>query len=193
MRIIGITGTMGAGKGTVVDYLVGRHGFVHFSARAFIVEEIERRGLPVSRDSMVDVANDLRKAHGANYIIQTLYTQAKLSKRDAVIESVRNPSELSALRHDSRFFLIALDADPNVRYERIVQRGSVTDHISYEKFIADEMREMHSDDPTHQNISAVMEKADYLFKGTETPEEVYRLTDEALKDMDRKLTQDHTL
>ena len=43
MIIIGITGTLGAGKGTIVDYLVKERGFVHYSVRAFITEEIEKR------------------------------------------------------------------------------------------------------------------------------------------------------
>ena len=34
MIIIGITGTLGAGKGTIVDYLVKQKGFVHYSVRA---------------------------------------------------------------------------------------------------------------------------------------------------------------
>jgi dephospho-CoA kinase len=32
--IIGITGTDGAGKGAVVDYLVAQKGFTHYSGRA---------------------------------------------------------------------------------------------------------------------------------------------------------------
>ena len=60
MITIGITGTLGAGKGTIVDYLVKSRGFEHYSVRAFITEEIKRRGLPVNRDSMTQVGNDLR-------------------------------------------------------------------------------------------------------------------------------------
>ena len=74
--IIGITGTLGAGKGTVVDYLVQTHGFKHYSARAFITEEIKKRGLPIDRDSMVLVANDLRTKHTSSFILEELYNQA---------------------------------------------------------------------------------------------------------------------
>ena len=41
--IIGITGTDGSGKGTVVDYLVEQKGFKHYSARAIFEEEIARQ------------------------------------------------------------------------------------------------------------------------------------------------------
>ena len=55
--IIGITGSFGAGKGTVVEYLIDK-GYKHFSAREFLTEEILRRGMSVDRDSMIAVAND---------------------------------------------------------------------------------------------------------------------------------------
>ncbi|MCX6713904.1 MAG: dephospho-CoA kinase, partial [Candidatus Vogelbacteria bacterium] len=62
--IIGITGTLGAGKGAVVDCLKIK-GFKHYSVTAFITDEIIKRGLPVNRDKMVLVANDLRAQYGS--------------------------------------------------------------------------------------------------------------------------------
>lgn len=66
MNIIGITGTLGAGKGTIVDYLI-KKGYVHYSVRAFIAEEVRRRGMEVNRDSLTLVANDLRASHSQLY------------------------------------------------------------------------------------------------------------------------------
>ena len=65
MIIIGITGTLGAGKGTIVDFLTKNKRFEHFSARALIVEEIEKRGLENNRNNMVVVDNDLRNKNGS--------------------------------------------------------------------------------------------------------------------------------
>ena len=85
MIIIGITGTLGAGKGTIVEYLVQQKGFVHFSVRSFITEEINRQGLPVNRDSMVVVANKLRADHSPSYIIDQLYAKALLTGKNCII------------------------------------------------------------------------------------------------------------
>ena len=63
MNIIGITGTLGAGKGTIVDYLVKEKGYVHYSVRAFLAEEVKRRGLEVNRDTLTEIGNDLRAKH----------------------------------------------------------------------------------------------------------------------------------
>ena len=79
MITIGITGTLGAGKGTIVDYLVQQRGFVHYSVRAFITEEIKRRGLEVNRDTMTLVGNDLRAQHSPSWIVEQLYEKAAAS------------------------------------------------------------------------------------------------------------------
>jgi dephospho-CoA kinase len=175
--IIGITGTLGAGKGTVMEHLVSRYRFAHFSARQFIADEVRRRGLPVNRDTLADVANDLRATRGQGHIIRELYGLAKAAGRHAVFESVRTPGEVGWLKRQGDFRLFAVDADPRIRYERIRARGSDTDHVTFEEFLEDEAREMHSDDPTHQNIAACMRQADHTFLNNGTVDELHRQVD----------------
>jgi dephospho-CoA kinase len=180
MFIIGITGTLGAGKGAVVNYLVREKGYLHYSVRAFISEEIIRRNMVVNRDSMVLVANDLRKAHSPSYITDCLYEQASVKGQNSVIESIRIPGEVNSLRNKGNFFLLAVDADPEVRYQRITMRKSETDHISYETFLANEQREMSSENPNEQNLAKCMEMADYRLLNNGTFEQLNRQVEEAL-------------
>lgn len=181
MIIIGITGTLGAGKGTIVEYLVQQKGFVHFSVRSFITEEINRQGLPVNRDSMVVVANKLRADHSPSYIIDQLYAKALLTGKNCIIESIRTPGEVQSLREKGNFLLFAVDADPKLRYERIVMRNSETDRISYETFVENERREMQSNDPNKQNIGKCIEQADQVFMNNSTVELLFRQVEESLK------------
>ncbi len=160
MIIIGLTGTIGAGKGTVVEYLKEK-GFIHFSARMLIEEELKKRGLPFDRPHMADMGNKLRKENGPDFIIRTLYERAVSSGKNSIVESIRTPGELERLKDEKDFYLIAVDADIKVRYQRIKKRGSSTDNISYEKFIEDEKRELQSENPYAQNISSCMSKADF--------------------------------
>src|SRR3989338_4597646 len=120
--IIGVTGTLGAGKGTVVEYLITK-GFKHYSARELIEDEIKHRGLEANRDITTLVANDLRAQFGPNVIAERLFVNAIEGGGDAVIESLRAPAEVDYLRGRGNFQLWAIDADPKRRYGWIRGRG----------------------------------------------------------------------
>ena len=143
---------MGAGKGTIVEYLVEKKGYVHYSVRAFLAEEIKRRGMEVNRDTLTAVANELRANNSPSYIAEQLYDRAYNNGKDAVIESIRTPGEIKALRAKGNFNLFAVDADRKVRYARITERKSETDSVSFETFVANEEREMNNADPNKQNL-----------------------------------------
>jgi dephospho-CoA kinase len=181
MITIGITGTLGAGKGTVVDYLVNQKGFRHFSVRAFLLEKIRELGMPENRDSMFELGNRLRAEHGASYAVDQLYLRAQASGSNAVIESIRTTGEVASLRRKGGFTLLAVDADPRVRYERIVLRGSETDHVSFETFISNEERESVSDDPAIPNLKACIQMADYVVMNNGTIVELQKQIAEILK------------
>ena len=173
MIIIGITGTLGAGKGTVVEYLTERKGFHHYSVRAYLLEEIRRRGMPENRDSMVVVANDLRRKHSPSFVTDQLYYEAVEKGENCIIESIRTPGEITSLRAKGNFHLIAVDANPNIRYDRIVARRSETDNISYQTFLDNETREMTSTDPNKQNLQACIREADFLLANNGSREELF--------------------
>lgn len=164
MLVLGITGTLGAGKGTIVEYLQKAFGFNHFSVRSLLIEFIEEQGLEVNRDSMVFVANELRRNNSPSFLVETLYERAKNSEGHCIIESIRTPGEVISLRNKGRFILLAIDADPKLRFERIQSRNSETDKIDFDEFLANEAREMSSADPNHQNLKACIGMADHQFR-----------------------------
>jgi dephospho-CoA kinase len=168
MLVIGITGTIGAGKGTVVEYLTRKEGFSHFSVRGYLIQEIKKRGLVVDRNSMTEVANDLRAQHSPSFIVDELYKEAVKTGKSCVIESIRTPGEIDSLRNKGNFYLFAVDAPVAVRYERIKKRASETDKINMETFLQNEQREMTTTDPHKQNLQKCIEMADFVFNNTGT-------------------------
>ena len=181
LKIIGITGTLGAGKGTIVDYLTKHHGFTHFSVRGYLTKIIKVKGEEVNRDSLVNTANELRANNTPSFIAEELYREAKESGSNCIIESIRTIGEVNALHAKGNFNLFAIDAEQKLRYSRIVERASETDRVSFETFADNEKREMNSDDPNKQNLTACMKLADYRFINNESFDQLYKEIDLVLE------------
>ena len=169
--IIGITGTDGAGKGTVVEHLKTK-GFTHYSARDFIEAEIKRQGLPSDRNQMRLTANELRAKHGNEYVVKQAYEKAIAEgETKVVIESLRAVAEAKYLKQQGGV-LLAVDADPGVRYQRVQARRSASDQVSYEQFLEHEALEKNDPDPNGMQKAAVMEMADHTIMNDGTVEEL---------------------
>lgn len=178
--IIGITGTDGSGKGTAVEYLVEKRGFEHFSARALLIEEIEKRGLPVDRNQMRLMANELRATHGNDYVVKFyLERVGDASERNIIIESIRALAEAETLKKAGAI-LLAVDADQKIRYERVQGRRSETDKVSFEQFQEHEALEMNDPDPHGMQKQKVIEMADYVIMNNGSFDEFTAQIDEVL-------------
>jgi len=132
---------------------------------------------------MVLVANELRKKHGNSYIVEQLFTEAQKLNKNTIIENIRNIGEIEGLRKMGKFILFAVDAKPEIRYQRIIKRKSETDNVSYEKFLSDEKKEMNSKDSHSQNIFACIKQADYHLKNNGSFEDLYKQINKIFEDL----------
>lgn len=171
--IIGITGTNGSGKGTVVDYLAREKGFAHYSVRDFLTEELVKQGKIVDRSEMRLLANQFRATKDPAFIIRTLYEQAmSAGATNAVIESVRNVGEATFLK-SAGVFLLAVDADQHTRFARVQERRSATDQVDFPTFVHHEEREMSPEGPHDMDVRGVMALADALILNNTTKETLH--------------------
>lgn len=180
MLIIGITGTLGAGKGTIVGYLADKHGFEHYSVRTLLNSRLKEMGLELNRDNMVELANSIRRERGPSAMAEILFEQAASSGGNCIIESIRTPGEIEALRTKGSFWLLAVDAPAALRYQRIQLRGSETDGVSLETFLANEAREMDADDPNKQNLRACIAQADFSLDNSGSFDDLYQQVEAVL-------------
>lgn len=178
--ILGITGTDGAGKGTVVDYLVDQHQFMHYGSRAVLVQELTSRGLHVDREHMREMANELRRTHGNDFLVRVALRAAReRNEENIIIESIRALAEVETLKANSGV-LLGVDADSRVRFERIQARASESDRVSFEQFLAHEALEMNDPDPNGMQKAAVIAAADAVILNNGSREELHTQIEQVL-------------
>ena len=102
----------------------------------------------------------------------------------AIIESVRTLGEVEKMRSagGSGFLMLAVDADQRLRYDRVVQRKSATDMITFDEFVEQEAREMNNaNDPAKQNLAGCIASSDYRIMNGGTLEELHAEVDRILE------------
>lgn len=162
--VVVITGTLGAGKGTVKDYLVNTYKFSTYSVREFISEYIRAEGNPVNRDTLTEMGNRLRQKDGM-FIFKELLKRAQEKGGDVVIESLRAPEEFHFMEQQEGVYIWGVDADIEIRYTRVLERASETDRVSFDVFKQNEAREMDNTNPKKQNLRYCISrvKSEFLF------------------------------
>lgn len=107
--VIGITETNGAEKGAVVEYLVKEKGFIHFSVSDYLTQILKGKNKEINRDNMRKIANEIREKLGAEYVVKILFNKDIKSRKNSVIESIRNIKEAEFIKKNNGF-LFAIDA-----------------------------------------------------------------------------------
>jgi dephospho-CoA kinase len=179
---IGIAGTLGAGKGTVVEYLKEK-GFVHYSASGALREILRAEGLEEVRENMTILADKLRTENPASpqHIIFEKFQIEKPEK--AILEAIHSVGEVEYLKERGAIIL-GVDADLETRYKRIINRGTSKDNVTFGEFKKIAIHE--EEGGGKHNIRAVLEMADYTIKNNGTLEELHAQVEEILKKIESK-------
>ncbi len=180
--IIGIAGTLGSGKGTVVEYLK-KQGFVHYSVSGKLKAILAERGTPAIRANLSALADELLQSYEGG-ILEVMYNQAVADGvEECIIESIHRVTEADYLRSVGAV-IIGVDADPRRRYERAVQRQEgEKDNVTYEQFLADMAREEEGRGSGTPHIRAVLAGADFMITNDGPLEELYAHIDAILEQL----------
>lgn len=166
--IIGLTGRNGAGKGVMADYLA-RKSFEAHSLSDILREELRARGESITRERLIETGRELRAAYGPAVLAER--TLARLApNKNYVIDSIRHPAEVEALRSRESFVLINVEAPLEVRFERNRERGREADPKTLEAFRALEEAELESSDEEGQQLVRCEEMADHTVVNDSTLE-----------------------
>lgn len=185
--IIGLTGKNAAGKGEVAAYLKDK-SFYYYSLSDVIREELDARKIPVTRDSLIETGNELRSNLGADILARRILEKLD-PNRNYVVDSIRNPAEVHALRKSNRFVLLNIDAPADVRFERIKARKRESDPQTLADFNAKEEAEKKNLAAHKQSIEDCQALADFTIINNGSLEDLHSRVQEivssALKNSSR--------
>jgi dCMP deaminase len=159
---VGVAGPNAAGKGEVVR-LLERRSFYRASLSDVIRADLARDALEPTRENMIERGRKLRERFGPAVLAERVQ-HALPADRNHVIDSIRHPAEVEALRAGGEFLLLWVDADARFRFERSRARGRGGDATDFAAFQALEARELGSDDQSAQQLLAVRELADLVVR-----------------------------
>lgn len=178
--IIGITGPFGSGKDTAAEYLT-KKGFKHFSLSDEIRYYLEEQGIEETRDSLRTHGNQLRIDHGHDVLAKRALRRLE---KPAVVTSIRNQHEVKTLKGEKGFTLILIDANREIRYQRISERSNKGerkgDSMTFEEFIEKEDKELITGGEHEQNLSLCFQEADHVVYNNGRVEELHIQIEEIL-------------
>lgn len=165
MKVIGLTGTIGAGKSTIKSLLLKRIDCYYVTLSDIIRAEVERRKGTLDRKTLQDMGNELRVKYGNHILAQLAVDYLPKEKKFIVIDGIRNPGEIEYLkkRFGNDFKLIAVDAPPRIRFERLNKLEGGKYPKSWDEFLSLDERDQGKDEPEYgQQVKKCIEKADFL-------------------------------
>lgn len=166
--IIGLTGPMASGKSTVVDALKSQ-GFKHFTLSDIVRVECAEQGKEITRDNLMTTGQSLREEFGAGVLgARALEKIRKEGENDNwIVDGIRNPAEVEALKSHPNFILIANTAPEELIISRILSRKRSDDTLDEEVIRKKLRREMGEGEPPEgQQVQKCIDMADYVFENT---------------------------
>lgn len=176
--IFGLVGPLACGKETVKRYLVEKYKARDCRFSTILRDILSRVDLSNSRGNMQKLSTVLRANFGEDLLAKAIAMDAtKLDSDIVVIDGVRRPTDIEHLNKLSNFFLIKIDAEPQLRYQRLVARNENEgdDRKTFEQFLEDHKAEADG------LIPMVMTMAKYSIDNSGSFEDLYRQIDDILK------------
>ncbi len=175
--IIGLIGSLASGKETIKKYLTQKHNAQDCRFSSILRDVLARLTISNSRENLQKLSTVLRANFGEDLLAKAIASDAsKLDADVVVIDGVRRFTDIEHLTKLPNFFLIKIDADPKIRYERMKLRNeNEGDNLkTFEQFLADHEAE------ADREIPEVMKSAKYSIDNNSTFEDLYRQVDEIL-------------
>jgi len=176
--ILGLAGEIAAGKDTVAAYLKKKYGAETISFSVPIRDILDRMHLPQTRHNMYSLGTDLRMRFGQDILAKVITGDVIESRaRIITLPNIRLAQDITYLKKVPGFHLVAIDADPKIRFQRLKKRGQNPDdrNKTWPQFLRD--AKLY----TEIHIKGLMKKAPHRLDNNGSFADLYRQVEELLK------------
>jgi dephospho-CoA kinase len=177
MKIFGLVGTAGSGKDTVAEIICDLFSMHHYNTSDFVravtrfIFDLPQENSPI-RDQLYIVANELRALNQATTVQMGIVQAEQRGFELQLITGLRSAGEADAIRAAGGV-IIAVDADPKVRYERITGRlRDAESKRTLDEFLIQDDKENQGLSPTgpSRGIRAIINEAEVKLTNESTME-----------------------
>ena len=169
--LLGVTGRNAAGKTTIVEWFVNQ-GWDGCSCSDAIRHWLRENGQEITRENLTQGGRTLRSQGGAGILAEMLLDRMD-SEQNTIIDSIRTPDEVYALRSRDDFLLIEVNVPLDLRWKRMQKRGRDGDPVAYEFFLKQEDAEAIAEDSSGQALIATANLSDIVISNHGTLSELY--------------------
>jgi dephospho-CoA kinase len=176
-KIIGLSGEIASGKGTVADYIKKSYNGKVYRFSGMLRDLAGRLYLEENRENLQKMSTAVREYFGQDILCKTIYEDVKRDDNQyIVIDGVRRFQDVQELSHLKEFSLVYIKTDMRNRYERLIKRGENTDdkNKTFEEFKKDNQRE------AEKQIKALEKKADFVINNNGSYQDLYFQIDKIL-------------
>ena len=178
--ILGLAGEIASGKGTVAKHIEEKYGGSSHRFSTALRDVARRMRLEESRENLQKISTIFRENFNDDILSMVICADVNEDTHQIIaIDGVRRMADIKYLKKLEGFRLVYIEANMDIRYQRIVKRRENSDdaHKPYSEFVADHAREAES------QIKDLKNYADFVVNNEGTFLELYHQVDKIIKEL----------
>ena len=177
--IIGLSGEIACGKGTVAKYIAEKYNAGSYRFSTMLRDAMNRLYIGQNRENISTFSTMLRQNFGEDLFAKVMAEDVKKDETEIiVIDGIRRLADIEYLKKIPEFKFAYIEADIKKCYDRIIQRDENTDDKDK---TFDEFLEEHNLE-TETQIKDLKNHADIIIENNGTIEDLYEKVDNIINE-----------
>jgi dephospho-CoA kinase len=175
--IIGLSGEMASGKGTVAKYISEKYGASSYRFSTMLRDVLNRLYIEQTRENVSGLSTILRQNFGEDLFAKVMAEDVKKDTNNViVIDGIRRQADIVHLKKIPEFKFVFIEADIKKRYDRIIERDENVDDKgkTFDEFVEEHQLE------TELQIKDLKNCADIVINNDGTLEDLYQKVDKII-------------